>query len=187
MKKIFLILCVFTCLYEHTYAQRYLPGEQGIQLTIGTVNGISPQRAFYGGMALSIYTQNDSRWIFGAEFLQKKLDYKQIQIPVAQFTGEGGYYYSFLSDPSKTFLLSIGASGLTGYETSNWGNKTLFDGATLTNKDAFVYGGAVTLELEIFITDRIILLVNARERILWGSSIGKYSTQLGTGVKIIIN
>jgi len=187
MKRTFLIVFLFGFLFEHTNAQRYLPGQQGVQFTIGTVNGISPQRAFYGGMALSIYTQNDSRWIFGAEFLQKQLDYEQIQIPVAQFTGEGGYYYSFLADPSKTFLLSIGASGLAGYETSNWGNKTLFDGATLINKDALVYGGAVTLELETFITDRIILLVNARERILWGSSVGKFSTQLGIGIKIIIN
>lgn len=187
MKKIFLIIFVFVCLFEYSNAQRYLPGQQGIQLTIGTVNGINPQQAFYGGMAVSTYTQNDSRWVFGAEFLQKQLDYSQIQIPVAQFTGEAGYYYSFLSDPSKTLLLSIGASGLAGYETSNWGNKTLFDGATLLNKDAFVYGGALTLELETFITDRIIFLVNARERILWGSSIGEFSTQLGTGLKIIIN
>jgi len=187
MKKIFLIFFVFWSLIEYSNAQRYLPGEQGIQLTAGTVNGINPQKAFYGGVALSTYTQNDSRWILGAEFLQKQLDYEQIQIPVTQFTGEGGYFYSFLSDPSKTLLLSIGASGLAGYETSNWGNKTLFDGATLTNKDAFIYGGSLTLEVETFITDRIILLVNARERVLWGSSVGKFSTQLGTGIKIIIN
>ncbi len=187
MKRTFLMLFVFGFLFEYSNAQRYLPGQQGVQLTVGTVNGIKLKKAFYGGMAVSTYTQNDSRWVFGAEFLQKQLDYSQIQIPVAQFTGEAGYYYSFLADPSKTFLLSIGASGLAGYETINWGNKLLFDGATLLNKDAFVYGGALTLELETFITDRIILLVNARERVLWGSSVGKFSTQLGTGIKIIIN
>jgi len=187
MKKIFLIICVLAGLLEHTNAQRYLPGQRGIQLTAGTVNGINPQQAFYGGVAFSTYTQNDSRWVFGAEFLQKQLDYKQIQIPVTQFTGEGGYYYSFLSDPSKTLLLSIGASGLAGYETSNWGNKTLFDGSTLLNKDTFVYGGALTLELETFISDRIIFLVNAREQVLWGSSVDKFSTQLGTGIKFIFN
>jgi len=187
MKRTFLIIFLFGFLSEHISAQRYLPGQQGVQLTVGTVNGINPQRAFYGGVALSTYKQKDSRWVFGGEFLQKQLDYKQIQIPLVQFTGEGGYYYSFLSDPSKTFLLSVGASGLVGYETSNWSNKTLYDGATLTNKDTFVYGGALTLELETFITDQFILLVNARERVMWGSSVGKYSTQLGAGVKIIIN
>jgi hypothetical protein len=187
MKRTILLIVICGLLFECLNAQRYLPGQQGIQLTVGTVNGINPQKAFYGGVSLSTYTQNDSRWIFGAEFLLKKLNYKQIQIPVTQFTSEGGYYYGFLSDPSKTFLLSIGASGLVGYETSNWGNKTLYDGATIVNKDAFIYGGAVTLELETFITDRIILLINVRERVLWRSSVGKYSTQLGVGAKYIIN
>jgi len=187
MKKSVLMFIICVTSYGYINAQRYLPGQEGIQLNLGTVNGINPQRAFYGGASLATYTQNDSRWVVGAEFLQKQLDYTQVQIPVAQFTAEGGYYYSFLSDPSKTFLLSIGASALAGYETSNWGNKMLFDGATLLNQDAFLYGGALTLELETFITDRIILLVNARERAVWGSSIGEFSTQLGTGLKIIIN
>jgi hypothetical protein len=187
MKKTILLIVMCGLQFECLNAQRYLPGQKGIQLTVGTVNGINPQKTFYGGVSLSTYTQNDSRWIFGAEFLLKQLNYKQIQIPVTQFTGEGGYYYGFLSDPSKTFHLSIGASGLVGYETNNWGSKTLFDGATLANKDAVVYGGAVNLELETFITDRIIFLINVRERVLWGSSVGKYSTQLGVGTKYIIN
>ena len=187
MKRSILMFIVCTTSFGYINAQRYLPGQEGIQVTLGTVNGINPQRAFYTGASIATYTKNDSRWVVGAEFLQKQLDYTQVQIPVAQFTAEGGYYYSFLSDPSKTLLLSIGTSGLAGYETSNWGNKLLFDGATLLNKDAFLYGGALTLELETFITDRIILLVNARERVLWGSSIGQFSTQLGTGLKIIIN
>jgi hypothetical protein len=187
MKKIFLLTIVFVLLFDNSYAQRYLPGQKGIQLTIGTVNGINPHKAFYTGIAVSTYTKNDSRWVFGAEFLQKQLDYEQIQIPVVQFTGEGGYYYSFLADPTKTFLLSVGVSGLAGYETCNWGKNSLFDGATLINQDALLYGGALTLELETFITDRIILLVNARERVLWGSSIGMFSTQLGTGIKFIFN
>jgi hypothetical protein len=63
----------------------------------------------------------------------------------------------------------------------------LYDGATLMNQDAFLYGGALTLELETYITNRIVLLLNARERILCGSSTGNFSTQLGAGIKFIIN
>ena len=187
MKRSILMFIVCITLLGYVSAQRYLPGQEGIQVTLGTVNGINLKKTFYAGASVATYTQNDSRWVVGAEFLQKQLDYTKVQIPVTQFTAEGGYYYSFLSDPSKTLLLSIGASGLVGYETSNWGNKMLFDVATLLNHDAFLYGGALTLELETFITDRIILLVNARERAVCGSSIGEFSTQLGTGLKIIIN
>ena len=109
MKRTILLIVICGFLFECLNAQRYLLGQQGIQLSVGTVNGLNPQNAFYGGVSLSTYTQNDSRWILGAEFLLKQLDCKQIQIPVTQFTSEGGYYYSVLSDPSKTFLLSIGA------------------------------------------------------------------------------
>ena len=106
---------------------------------------------------------------------------------MAQFTAEGGYYYNLLSDPSKTFFLSIGGSALAGYETVNWGTKTLFDGALLTNNDAVIYGGTLTLELESYLSDRLVLLLNVRERCMWGGSTGHFHTQFGIGIKYIVN
>ena len=69
----------------------------------------------------------------------------------------------------------------------NWGGRILYDGSRLLAKDAFVYGGAVTLELETYITDCIVLLASVRERALWGSSLGVFSTQFGLAVKFIIH
>lgn len=77
-------------------------------------------------------------------------------------------------------------SALAGYETSNWGDKLLPDGSTLTDKDGFVYGSALTLELESYITDRVVFLINARERCLFGSSVGKFHTQFGMELKFIM-
>ena len=74
-----------------------------------------------------------------------------IHISRAQFTAEGGYYLKFLSDPTKTVFLSVGGSALAGYETVNWGERILYDGSRLLAKDAFVYGGAITLELEAYV------------------------------------
>jgi hypothetical protein len=65
--------------------------------------------------------------------------------------------------------------------------KLLPDGATTTNSDTFVYGGALTIELETYLSDRFVLLLNIRERLLTGSSIGKFNTQTGLGIKFIIN
>ena len=84
-------------------------------------------------------------------------------------------------------FLSIGGSALLGYETSNWGNKLLYDGATLRAKDAFIYGGAITFEVETYLTDKLVLLLNVRERVMFGSSIGNFHTQFGVGLKFIIN
>lgn len=61
------------------------------------------------------------------------------------------------------------------------------DGATLLDKDCLIYGGALTLELETYLTDRVVLLVNARERMLFGSDIGKFHSQVSLGIKFIIN
>lgn len=68
-----------------------------------------------------------------------------------------------------------------------WGDKLLPDGVTLRNKDSFIYGGAVTLELETYLSDKVVLLLNARERAVWGSSIGHFHLTFGAGIKFIIN
>lgn len=177
---------------DHANAQRCLPGMQGIQFTSGMVDGFHSKDnrnklGYYFGMSMATYTKNANKWVFGAEFLNRYYPYKDGRIPVAQFTGEGGYYLKFLSDHNKVVLFSLGGSVLAGYETSNWGEKLLFDGSTLRNKDAFIYGGAITLEMETYLSDRIVLVLTGRERVLWGTSTGRFHTQFGTGLKFIIN
>ncbi|PXV58401.1 conjugative transposon protein TraO [Dysgonomonas alginatilytica] len=186
---ILLTLCLV--LVGQAQAQRYLPGQKGLQVTVGAVDGFNlkkgDKQAFCLGIAHSTYTKGGNRWLFGAEYLEKKHLYRDILIPVSQITGEGGYYKQFLADPSKTVFLSVGASGMAGYETINWSKELLFDGATIQSKDNAIYGGAVTFEIEAFLTDRLVLLANVRERILFGSSINKFHTQINVGVKFIIN
>ena len=131
------------------YAQRYLPGMKAVELRGGFAEGSKSPLNHYAGFAVSGYTQKANRWVVGAEYLLKNYGYRNVSVPRAQFTAEGGYYLKFLSDPSKTLFLSIGGSALAGYETVNWGNKMLYDGSKLLAKDAFIYGGAITLELEI--------------------------------------
>lgn len=178
------------CRVEHTHS--VTPGQKGIQITAGTVNGfnLNPNNndyAFHAGAAFSTYTTNGNRWVLGGEYLEKRYPYKNVSLPQAQFTVEGGYYLKLLSDRSKTVFFSTGLSALAGYETVNWSNKLLFDGATIQNKDAFLYGAALTLEMETFLTDWAVLLLNVRERMLFGSSLGKFNTQFGLGIKFIIN
>lgn len=187
MKRYLMILVAVLALSGQAHVQRYLPKMKGIELRGGFVDGVQKPLNYYAGVGLSTYTKSGNRWVFDAEYLSKQYEYKNIHIPKAQFTAEGGYYLKFLSDPSKTFFLSIGGSALAGYETSRWGDKLLPDGATLRNQDAFIYGGAITLELETYLSDRVVLLLNARERVLWGSSIGHFHTQFGVGLKFIIN
>jgi hypothetical protein len=173
-------------------AQRYIPGQRGLQFTAGTVNGLDfnftgRDFAYYAGIAMSAYTKRIDRWVVGIEYLEKQHIYEDFSVPQAQITIDAGYFLKFYSDWRKMFFLSIGASAMGGYETVNWNKKLLPDGATVVNKDTFLYGGALTLELEAYLSDRFVLLVNVRERLLIGSSIGKFNTQTGMGIKFIIN
>lgn len=193
-KQLSIILTFVLCLVfvSQAQAQRCLPGMRGIQLTGGMVDGFHSsskknELSYYVGMSMATYTKYANKWVFGAEFLNKYYPYKEKRIPVSQFTAEGGYYLKFLSDHSKTVLFSLGGSAFAGYETSNWGEKILFDGSTLQNKDSFIYGGAITLEMETYLTDRMVLLLTARERVLWGTSTGHFHTQFGLGLRFIIN
>ena len=139
------------------------------------------------GAALSTYTKKGNKWVFGGEYLLKNNPYKDTAIPVAQFTAEGGYYFKILSDARKIMFVYAGASALAGYESVNWGEKVLHDGSTLHDRDAFIYGGAVTLDVEFYVADRIALLANLRERCLWGGDTRKFHTLWGVGIKFIIN
>jgi hypothetical protein len=194
MNELKITLSVALCLFviNQAQAQRYLPGQKGLQFTAGTVNGfnLNPQSsdfAFHTGIAFSSYTKSGNRWVFGGEYLEKRYPYKDLCLPQSQFTAEGGYYLKFLSDGSKTVFFSLGTSLLGGYETVNWDQKQLFDGATINNKDGFLYGAALTFETEIFLADRLVLLINVRERLLAGSSVGKFNTQFGIGLRFMIN
>ena len=187
--KIVRITCIILLLLQtKTYAQRALPGQQSIELTAGTVNGFNANTksmdfAFHAGVFFSVYGKSADYWRFGAEYLQKKFPYKNISIPTAQFTGEAGRFFNTLSNRNKTLFCSVGISAMAGYESINWGNKLLFDGATIQNKDVFVYGAAVTFEPQLFLSDRVALLLNVRERMLQNAS-SKFNTQFGAGIKI---
>lgn len=174
------------------YAQRCLPGMRGIQVTGGMADGFynsanSNETGYYFGLSMATYAKNCNKWVFGAEYLQRYYPYKDGRLPVAQFTAGGGYFLNLLADRSKTFFLSLGGSALAGYETVNWGDQLLFDGSTLQSRDRFLYGGAITLEVETYLTDRVVLLLTGRERILFGSDVAKFHTQFGIGFRFMIN
>lgn len=183
-RKTIICMLVLLLLAPISYAQRYLPGMKGIQLTGGIVDGT---RGFHTGFAYSRYDRHQNRWVTGLHFLNRNTDDPTGKIPVSQFTAEGGYYLKMLSDRRKIVFLSVGLSALAGYETVNWGKKALSDGGRVEDRDRFVGGGAVGMEAETYLTDRIVLLLNVRERALWGADTDKFHTEIGFGIKYIIN
>ena len=76
MKRITIILALVLCftLSGGAYAQRQLPGMQGIQVTAGMVDGFyssstDSETGYYFGAAMATYAKHGNKWVFGAEFM----------------------------------------------------------------------------------------------------------------------
>ena len=78
-------------------------------------------------------------------------------------------------------------AAIAGYETVNWGKTLLSDGATLHNSDTFIYGGAVNIQADFYLSDRIALIANVKERFIFGNSTGHFRFQWGAGIRIMID
>ena len=149
MRKYIAIIIASLALFTgQAHAQRVLPKMPGIEVRADMADGfklVGKDGGYSFGAALSTYTKKGNKWVFGGEYLLKNNPYKDTKIPVAQFTAEGGYYFKILSDARKIVFVYAGASALAGYEAVNWGKKVLHDGSTLHDRDAFLYGGGLTL------------------------------------------
>lgn len=189
--RFFLLVTMLALFGGQAQAQRCLPGMKGVQFSAGMADGFyrganRNDAGFAFGLAVSTYTKGGNKWVLGAELMQRYYPYRNTRIPLGQYTAEGGYYYNFFSDPGKNVFLNIGVSGLMGYEAVNNGTKLLDDGASLGKYESFIYGGAATLEVEIYLSDKVVLLLHLRERILWGSAAKHFHTQYGLGIKYIL-
>ena len=192
MKKILIIFAAMLTLFGgRAMAQRCLPGMSAVEVRADMVNGFytgdSRNCGYDFGVFYSVFKGNANTWSFGGEYLQNYKPYgEKGRIPVAQFTGEVGYNLHIISDYSQTFHLYGGVWVLGGYETVNWGKHTLSDGSTIRNGDAFIYGGALTLSADFYLSDRLALGAHVKERFVFGNDTGHFLTQFGVHVKLTI-
>ena len=190
MKKIFAIfaVAVFSLCGGKAFAQRCLPGMSAVEIKAdmadGFYTGNSRDCGYSLGVFYSVYKGSANIWSFGGEYLQTYKPYgAKGRIPVAQFTGEVGYNLHLLSDYSQTFHLYGGVSALGGYETVNWGKQLLPDGSIIQAEDAFIYGGAVTLSADIYLSDHVALGAHIKERFVFGNDTGHFLFAYGLHLK----
>ena len=172
-------------------AQRTLPGMKSVEVKAAMVDGFytgnSRDCGYSFGVYYSVFKGNNAHeWVFGGEYLQTYRPYgEKGRIPIADFTAEAGYNLHLISDYSQTFHLYAGVSALAGYETVNWGEKLLADGANLKNRDAFIYGGAINVQADVYLSDNFALGVNLKERFIFGNDTGHFRFSYGLTAKYI--
>uniref|UniRef100_A0AB33J947 Conjugal transfer protein TraO n=1 Tax=Prevotella sp. GTC17259 TaxID=3236795 RepID=A0AB33J947_9BACT len=187
--KLILSACVAVamtfCLPSH--AQRLIPGQKGIEV-VGSIPLIKGEKFFakdnFGvGVSLTRYLKRENYTFVLAEYEQQNMPYREYEVKLKDALLQVGYMHPILSDNGKNVFLYAGVSALGGYEELNGDKELLPDGATLLDRSRFVYGGAVHGSVEVFLTDRLLFLVKAQGRLLFGSDVHHFRPALSAGLR----
>ena len=173
-----------------SHAQRLIPKQNGIEV-VGSLPLIKGEKLlakdnFGVGVSLTRYLKRENYSFVGVEYEQQNMPYRDYGVKLKDALLHLGYMHPILSDNGKNVLLYGGISALGGYEEINEDQKLLPDGATLLDRSHFVYGGAVHSSLEVFLTDRLLFLVKAQGRLLFGSDVHRFRPALSAGLRFNI-
>ena len=168
-------------------AQRLIPKQRGIEV-LGSVPLIKGEKLFTGdnfgiGISLTRYLKRENYTFVGVEYEQQKMPYRSYNVKLKDALLQVGYMHPVLSDRGKNVFLYGGISALGGYEQLNEDKKLLPDGATLLDRSRFVYGGAVHGSVEVFLTDRVLFLVKAQGRFLFGTDVYCFRPVVSAGLR----
>ena len=188
-KNIILTVCVAVAMTFSlpSQAQRLIPKQRGIEV-VGSVPLIKGEKLFTGdnfgvGISLPRYLKKENYTFVMAEYEQQNMPYRSYNVKLKDALLQVGYMHPILSDNGKNMLLYGGISVLGGYEEINEDQKLLPDGATLLDRSHFVYGGAVHGSVEVFLTDRILFLVKAQGRFLFGTDVHRFRPAVSAGLR----
>ena len=170
-----------------SHAQRLIPKQKGIEV-VGSVPLIKGEKLlakdnFGVGVSLTRYLKRENYSFVGVEYEQQNMSYRDYNVKLKDALLQVGYMQPVLSDRGKNVLLYGGISALGGYEQLNEDKTLLPDGATLLDRSRFVYGGAVHGSVEVFLTDRLLFLVKAQGRLLFGSDVHRFRPALSAGFR----
>ena len=171
-------------------AQRLIPEQRGIEV-VGSLPILKGEKLFQGdnfgaGVSLTRYLKRENYTFVTVEYEQQNMPYRSYNVKLKDALLHIGYMHPILSDNGKNVFLYGGISALGGYEELNEDKKLLPDGATLLDRSRFVYGGAVHGSLEVFLTDRLLFLVKAQGRLLFGSDVHRFRPALSAGLRFNI-
>ena len=188
-KKIILSVCAAVAMAFSlpSQAQRLIPKQRRIEV-LGSVPLIKGEKLFAGdnfgvGISLTRYLKRENYTFASLEYEQQNMPYRSYNIPMKDILLHLGYMQPILTDRGKNVFLYGGISALGGYEQLNEDKKLLPDGAMLLDRSRFVYGGAVHGSVEVFLTDRVLFLVKAQGRFLFGTDVHRFRPAVSAGLR----
>ena len=163
-------------------AQRMIPGQKGLEINLGLLSKKVSDNC-YLNLILTTYGKSGGYWLWGAEYDHRLVHYEELPIPLENYTGELGYSFQLLSDIRKTITLNLGLIALAGYEIINRSEAVLYDGSKILDKDHFIYGTIGQLSLETYLSDRFVLLLQGRGKVVWGTDLKQFRPSVSLGLR----
>lgn len=187
MKKyLFLLACAVATMLP-AQAQRLIPKQKGIEV-VGSLPIIKGEKLFakgnFGlGLSLTRYLKRENYSFLTVEYEQQNIPYRSYDVKLKEAFVHLGYMQPIVSDNGKNVLLYGGVSALGGYEEINDDKPFLPDGAKLLDRSRFVYGGALHLSIECFLSDNVLLLLKGQGRILFGTDVHHFRPAVSAGIR----
>lgn len=164
-------------------AQRMLPKQKRIEVSTGVLSDDKIGNDYYINVTMTINAKNGNYKLWGLEYTHQYHQYKDLRIPQETYTAEGGYSLFLLGDTRKIITLNAGISGIVGYESINQGQAMLYDGAKILSEDNFIYGVGGRLTFETYLSDRFVLVLQGRTKVLFGTELEQFRPSVGVGLR----
>lgn len=166
-----------------TQAQRMLPKQKGLEISAGVMSDNKIGNDYYISAAMTVNGKNGNYQLWALEYTHQYHNYKDLRIPQETYTAEGGYSFLLLGDARKNITLNAAITGVLGYETINRGETMLYDGAKVLNEDNFIYGAGGRLTFETYLSDRFVLVLQGRTKVVWGTDMKQFRPSAGVGLR----
>jgi len=164
-------------------AQRMLPKQKGLEISTGVLSNDKIGNDYYINIGMTVNGKNGNYQLWALEYTHQYHDYKDLRIPQETYTAEGGYSLFLLGDARKNVTLNAGITGIVGYENINQGEAMLYDGAKITSGDNFIYGAGGRLTFETYLSDWLVLVLQGRTKVLWGTDLKQLRPSAGVGLR----
>ena len=166
-----------------TQAQRMLPKQKGLEINTGVLSNDKIGNDYYINIGMTVNGKNGNYQLWALEYTHQYHDYKNLSIPQETYTAEGGYSFFLLGDARKNITLNAGITGVIGYENINRGETMLDDGAKIVSENNFIYGAGGRLTFETYLSDRFVLILQGRTKVLWGTDLQQFRPSAGVGLR----
>ncbi len=183
MKKYIYTVMLILMAITVTQAQRMLPKQKGLEVSTGILSDDKIGNDYYINVAMTVNGKNGNYQLWALEYTHQYHDYKTLQIPQETYTAEGGYSLFLLGDARKNITVNAGLTGVVGYESINRGEAILDDGAKIVSEDNFIFGAGGRLTFETYLSDRFVLILQGRTKVLWGTDLRQFRPSAGVGLR----